>query len=97
MEAARVLKLRGHNPVIYEASDKLGGTFIPASSESYKGKLRELLEWYRKQMKDLKIEINLNSKIENISEFGDMPVIVATGSKPRKLNIPGFEKNYRSL
>ena len=96
MEAARVLKLRGHNPVIYEASDKLGGTFIQASSESYKGKLRELLEWYRKQMKDLKIEINLNSKIENISEFGDMPVIVATGSKPRKLNIPGFDKTIEA-
>ena len=96
MEAARVLKLRGHNPVIYEASDKLGGTFIPASSESYKGKLRELLEWYRKQMKDLKIEINLNSKIENISEFGDMPVIVATGSKPRKLNIHGFDKTIEA-
>ena len=96
MEAARVLKLRGHNPVIYEASDKLGGTFIPASSESYKGKLRELLEWYRKQMKDLKIEINLNSKIENISEFGDMPIIVATGSKPRKLNIPGFDKTIEA-
>ena len=96
MEAARVLKLRGHNPVIYEASDKLRGTFIPASSESYKGKLRELLEWYRKQMKDLKIEINLNSKIENISEFGDMPVIVATGSKPRKLNIPGFDKTIEA-
>lgn len=96
MEAARVLKLRGHNPVIYEASDKLGGTFIPASSESYKGKLRELLEWYRKQMKDLKIEINLNSKIENISEFGDMPVIVATGSKPRKLNISGFDKTIEA-
>ena len=96
MEAARVLKLRGHNPVIYEASDKLGGTFIPASSESYKGKLRELLEWYRKQMKDLKIEINLNSKIENISEFGDMPVIVATGYKPRKLNIPGFDKTIEA-
>ena len=96
MEAARVLKLRGHNPVIYEASDKLGGTFIPASSESYKGKLRELLEWYRKQMKDLKIEINLNSKIEDISEFGDMPVIVATGSKPRKLNIPGFDKTIEA-
>ena len=96
MEAARVLKLRGHNPVIYEASDKLGGTLIPASSESYKGKLRELLEWYRKQMKDLKIEINLNSKIENISEFGDMPVIVATGSKPRKLNIPGFDKTIEA-
>jgi hypothetical protein len=42
MEAARVLTLRGHKPVIYEKSDVLGGTFIAASAESYKGKLREL-------------------------------------------------------
>ena len=46
MEAARVLKLRGHNPIIHEKSDVLGGTFIPASAESYKGKLRDLLDWY---------------------------------------------------
>ena len=45
MEAARVLALRGHRPVIYERSDRLGGTFIAASAESYKGKLRELLSW----------------------------------------------------
>ena len=90
MEAARVLKLRGHSPTIYEASDRLGGTFIPASSESYKGKLRELLAWYRKQMKDLQIEIHLNTRIDDISTFKDMPVIIATGSKPRKLNVPGF-------
>lgn len=40
MEAARVLKLREHDPVIYEKNNVLGGTFIPASAESYKGKLR---------------------------------------------------------
>lgn len=55
MEAARVLKLRGHNPVIHEKSDVLGGTFIPASAESYKGKLRDLLAWYRRQMKMMDI------------------------------------------
>lgn len=38
MEAARVLKLRGHEPVIHEQTDHLGGTFIAASAESYKGK-----------------------------------------------------------
>ena len=96
MEAARVLKLRGHSPTIYEASDRLGGTFIPASSESYKGKLRELLAWYRKQMKDLQIEIHLNTRIDDISTLKDMPVIIATGSKPRKLNVPGFDQTVEA-
>ena len=93
METARVLKLRGHNPIIHEKSDVLGGTFIPASAESYKGKLRELLEWYRLQMKKLNIEVKLNDEIKDISAFGTAPVIVATGSTPRQLRrVHGYEK-----
>ena len=93
MEAARVLKLRGHDPVIYEKGAVLGGTFIPASAESYKGKLRELLRWYRHQMEELGIEVHLNSEIKDIAQFGTSDVIIATGSVPRILgNVPGHEK-----
>ena len=92
MEAARVLKERGHQPVIYEKSDRLGGTFIAASAESYKGKLRELLAWYIHEMERLDVEIHLNSNIEDINEFGGLDIIIATGAKPRALRIPGFDK-----
>lgn len=93
MEAARVLKLRGHEPVIYEKGDALGGTFIPASAESYKGKLRELLAWYRRQMELLKVEVHLGEEIRGTERFGSDPVIVATGAAPRVMKqIPGFER-----
>ncbi|MBQ0102303.1 MAG: FAD-dependent oxidoreductase [Firmicutes bacterium] len=93
MEAARVLKLRGHNPIIHEKSGVLGGTFIPASAESYKGKLRDLLAWYRLQMTKLGIDVRLNDEIKDIAQFGDAPVIVATGSNPVRLKkLPGYEK-----
>lgn len=93
MEAARVLKLRGHNPVIYEKSSKLGGTFIPASSESYKGKLRDLLKWYINTIEKLNIEVKYNYEVKDINEFKNDPVIIATGSKPRILrNVEGHEK-----
>lgn len=93
MEAARVLKLRGHNPIIHEKADTLGGTFIAASAESYKGKLRELLNWYKKQMADLQIEVHLNENIESVEQFKGSPVIVATGSTARVLrSVPGNEK-----
>jgi len=96
METARVLKLRGHKPVIYEASDRLGGTFIPASSESYKGKLRDLLKWYEKKMKDLDIEIHFNTKIEDLTQFEGKEIVIATGSRPRKLKLPGFDKTIEA-
>ena len=92
MEAARVLKLRGHNPIIYEKSNQLGGTFIPASAESYKGKLRQLLTWYRYQMDKLQIEVKLNTEIKDIIQFNGEPVVIATGSKARILNVPGKER-----
>ncbi len=92
MEAARVLKLRGHEPVIYEKSGELGGAFIAASSESYKGKQRALLAWYRKQMEDLGVEIHYNAEIKNLSNFGNHDIILSTGSKPRILSrVPGHD------
>ena len=93
MEAARVLKLRGHSPVIYEKSGVLGGTFIPASAESYKGKLRDLLAWYRREMDRLGIEVHLNTEVKDLLQFGNADVIIATGAVARVLkNVPGHEK-----
>lgn len=95
MEAALRLKQKGHSPVIYEKSDKLGGTFIPASAESYKGKLRDLLAWYIREVKKAGIEVKFNTEVkaEELSKFGSDPVIVATGSTPRQLKmVKGYEK-----
>ena len=96
METARVLKLRGHNPVIYEKSDKLGGTFIAASAESYKGKLRDLLAWYRREMDKLGIEVHLNTEIKDAKALNADDVVIATGAKPRKLDVPGFERTIEA-
>lgn len=93
MEAARVLKLRGHEPVIYEKMDRLGGTFIAASAESYKGKLRDLLAWYLRKMDELGIEVHLNEEITDLKKFGKSDILIATGSKARVLrSVPGHEK-----
>lgn len=93
METARVLKLRGHHPIIHEKNGELGGAFIAASAESYKGKLRDLLAWYRRQMEKLGIEVHLNEEVQDISVFKGCPVIVATGAVPRILRrVSGFEK-----
>lgn len=93
METARVLKLRGHEPVIYEKSGELGGTFIAASAESYKGKLRDLLAWYRRQMEQLGIEVHLNTEIRDLSRFQGQEIVVATGAAPRFLKqVPGYER-----
>lgn len=97
MEAARVLKFRGHTPVIYEKSGQLGGAFIAAGAESYKGRLRDLLAWYRRQMEKLGIEVHLNEEVTDLSRFGSDPVIVATGAVPITLNVPGSERMIEAM
>lgn len=91
MEAARVLKLRGHNPVIYEKAGRLGGTFIAASAESYKGKLRDLLSWYIRQMDKLGIEVRLNKEVKDVSSLDADEIIVATGAVAKHIPVPGSD------
>ena len=92
MEAARVLKLRGHDVTLYEKSGELGGVFIAAAAPSFKEKDKELIKWYEKQMKDLEIDIRLNTEVKDFSSLNADEIIIATGSKPRKLGVPGDEK-----
>ncbi|WP_197675339.1 FAD-dependent oxidoreductase [Murdochiella vaginalis] len=97
MEAARVLKLRGHNPVIYEQTDRLGGVVIPGAAESYKKPMRDLLAWYRQEMERLDIPVHMNQSIAPDHDFGTDPVIVATGGKPISLSrVPGFDRTIEA-
>lgn len=97
MEAARILKLRGHNPVIYEKTDRLGGVVIPGAAESYKKPMRDLLAWYRQEITRLNVPVHLNQSISSIHAFGTDPVIVATGGKPITLShVPGFDRTIEA-
>lgn len=92
MEVARVATMRGHKAIIYEKSDRLGGVFIPAAAPSFKEKDRQLIAWYLRQMKELNIEIHLNSEVRDIKEIWADEIVIATGSTPRKLKIHGGNK-----
>lgn len=92
METARVLALRGHSVTLYERSDRLGGVFIAAAAPSFKEKDKELIKWYEKEMKDLGIDVKLNTEIKDLASIDCDDVVVATGGKARKLNVKGAEK-----
>ena len=91
MEAARVLALRGHKVTIYEKSDKLGGIFIAAAAPSYKEKDRELIEWYKREIAKLPINVKLGTEVKDVNSLGADEVIIATGSKARKIPVKGAE------
>lgn len=94
MEFARVAKLRGHEPVIFEKSNRLGGNVIPGGMPKFKKDDHILIKWYEKQLKDLKIEVKYNTLVDEILvESGNWDeIIVATGSTPIKFELEGFDK-----
>ena len=97
MEVARVCAMRGHTPVIYEKSDRLGGVFIAAASPSFKEKDRELIEWYRREMKKFNVEIHFNKEVKDPKELDADEVVIATGAKARRFNnIKGIEKTIEA-
>lgn len=91
MEAARIAALRGHKVTIYEKSDRLGGVFIAAAAPDFKEKDKELIEWYRRQVKKLGIPVQFNTEVTELSSITADEVIVATGAVARKLSVPGSD------
>ena len=92
MEAARIAALRGHKVTLYEKSDKLGGVFIPAAAFDFKEKDRDLIEWFRKQVRENKnITVKYNTEVKNLDDLKADEIIVATGAKERRLRMPGSE------
>lgn len=97
MEVARVATLRGHKVTIYEKSDKLGGVFIAAAAPEFKEKDKMLIDWYRRQVAKLPIEVKLNTEVTDIKSLDADEVVIATGAKARKLNMPGSEKAVEAV
>lgn len=91
METAIVLKKRGHVPVIYEKSSRLGGIFVEAASFSFKEHDRALIEWYRNEIKRLGIEVKLNTEVSDISSLDADEVVIATGGAPNRPRIKGLD------
>ena len=84
LEAARVAAVRGCDVTLYEASDKIGGTFGAIATAPFKKRIRELITWYGVQLDKLGVNIKFNTKIdENAEALKDADAIfVATGSVP---------------
>ncbi|MGB8454239.1 MAG: FAD-dependent oxidoreductase [Anaerocolumna sp.] len=88
-EAARVLALRGHEPVLYEKSDQLGGNLIPGGIPSFKEDDHALAAWYTHELKALGVAIHLNTlaDVETVQKSGADAIIIATGSMPKTFRL----------
>lgn len=92
MEAARVLKLRGHYVTLFEA-ERLGGALHEAGTPDFKSDIRPYMNYLIHQMEVQ--QINVVMKAATVEELADFEVVInATGAEESKLSIPGADKNH---
>ena len=98
METAIVCAKRGHSVTLYEKSGVLGGVFIAAAAPSFKEKDRDLIAWYRREItKYPSITLKLNTEVKDIASLDADEIVVATGSRPNRIPVPGVEKTIQAV
>ena len=100
MEAALAAADRGHEVIIYEKTDKLGGQALLSDVMWFKKEMKLFHEYLERQVhKRQNIIVNLNTEAtpEIIDELDPDAVIVAVGAEQIVPKIPGVEKAVMSF
>ena len=91
MEAARRLALDGHEVVLFERGERLGGT-LRFASIAYQPNER-LLDWLEAQLEASAVEVRLNTAAtaDLLKQWKADDVVVATGARRSMPPIPGAD------
>jgi 2,4-dienoyl-CoA reductase-like NADH-dependent reductase (Old Yellow Enzyme family)/thioredoxin reductase len=95
MEAARVAALRGHQVMLYERENRLGGQLSLAAEPPYKSDLAIFTDYQARQVRKAGVKIELKKGVD-AALFSDLKpevVILATGILPLIPQIPGINKD----
>ncbi len=84
MEAARVAKLRGHEVILFEKSDRLGGQVNLAAVPPARAEMAGITRWLELQCRKLGVDVRLGVEATVDTVLAEQPdaVIVATGGRP---------------
>ena len=89
--AARTLKLRGHEPVVFEATDRLGGQFVTAGMAPGKAEMAAAARSQGEQVERLGVEVRRREPFtpETLAAEKFDELIVANGAEPVTLGLEG--------
>lgn len=98
MEAARTLKLRQFNPILFEKTSQLGGALRLAGMPPGKEKMTWFVEYLANQMKILGVDVRLETEptLADIQALDPYAVFWAAGAEPIVPPIPGVESTHVS-
>ncbi len=92
MEAALTAARRGHEVILCEASDALGGILRCEKNVPFKARLGEYLARQARRVTEAGVEVRLGTPVtrELAERLGPDAIIAALGARPVKPSIPGI-------
>jgi mycofactocin system FadH/OYE family oxidoreductase 2 len=96
MWAAKIATLRGHDVVLYEKEDALGGQVAIAMKGAGRDEFGVIIRNERNQLQRLKVPVLLSHPVDVnfVLEQDPDAVIIATGSKPKECPVTGCTLPY---
>ena len=93
LEFARVAAMRGHQVQVHEKGKEYGGQFAIGCETREKQEFYNLIEYLATQLELLAVDVVFDSEVstELVEKENPDIVVVATGARPRTLDIPGAE------
>ncbi|WP_448213649.1 oxidoreductase [Colwellia sp. MEBiC06753] len=84
---------RGHIVELFDSASEIGGQFNFAKQVPGKEEFYETIRYFDVQLKKFNVKVHLNSRqtAESLAQAGFDEVVLATGIKPRQLDIPGLD------
>lgn len=94
MAAALQASAAGYDTVLYEVREELGGGLIASAAPPHKEKLLWYRDYLARRVKVSDIDVRLGSPADaaEIAAMRPVLVIVATGGRPLRLDIPGIDE-----
>jgi 2,4-dienoyl-CoA reductase-like NADH-dependent reductase (Old Yellow Enzyme family)/thioredoxin reductase len=92
MQAAITASERGHNVILAEAADSLGGTLKFSFRDEHKTDLSEYTAWLKRQVSKHAVDVRLGVPVDVAFIEKEKPyaVICAVGAEPIKPSFPGM-------
>ncbi len=84
---------RGHNIILFEKNNKIGGLLNLAINVPGKEEFKETIRYFNKMIEKNKVDLHLNAKVNpnDIAKENFDMVVVATGVGPRQVDIEGAD------
>jgi len=95
MEAARTAAIRGHEVVLWEKKEKLGGQLLLAAVAPYKEVIDRLNKYMAAQLKKAGVQVSLGHEAtaESVKATKPEVIVLATGSTPFIPDIPNVGRD----